>query len=91
MNKDDDLPFDPDAPFVSPPPPRWNETKDAFTPAGYSMSIEGDERVVFRFVDDQGKIVDLALHQDMALRLQYSIIGASRVMGWLENKGTLVQ
>ena len=68
-----------------PPPPTYSQTVDAHEPVDFSLSVEAPRRIVFRMVDQDGKIADLALTRDMAIRMSETILKVGRLIEWFDD------
>ena len=63
----------------------YSQTLDAHEPVDFSLSVEAPRRIVFRMVDQDGKIADLALTRDMAIRMTETILKIGRLIEWFDD------
>ncbi|MDF3605827.1 hypothetical protein PE067_06505 [Paracoccus sp. DMF-8] len=74
-----------------PPPPKCRRRRpirkrvDAHEPVDFSLSVEAPRRIVFRMVDQDGKIADSALTRDMAIRMSETILKVGRLIEWFDD------
>lgn len=68
-----------------PSPPTYSQSSDAHEPVDFSLAIEAPRRIVFRMVDADGQITDLALTRDMAIRMTETILKVGRLIDWFDD------